>query len=95
MTQVYLQDPDATLKWTFDWSSYLASGETISTSAWSVEPDDSGIGLQVGSDSKTTTTTTVSLSGGVRGETYRVTNRIVTTNDNTEDRTIEVRVGER
>jgi len=33
----FLKDPDAVLDYGFDWSDWLADGETISTSTWTVE----------------------------------------------------------
>ncbi len=90
---VRLKDPDAVEDWTHDWSSQLGTGETIVSSTWAVLPSGE---LAVDSDSKTTTTTTAVLSGGVAGKAYRVTNSIVTTaNQNPQDRAITFRIGER
>lgn len=88
---VKLKDPDAILDYTHDWSVYLQSAETVSTSAWSVAPT----GLTIDSDSLATPNATVTLSGGTAGSLYRVTNRITTSNSRTEDRAITVRVGQR
>jgi len=90
---VRLKDPDAVEDWTHDWSSQLASGETISTSAWAVVPSGE---LTVDSNSKTSTSTSVVLSGGTAGKSYRVTNSIVTTgSQNPQHRAITFRIGER
>jgi hypothetical protein len=85
----FYKDPDAVLDYQIDWSTWLGS-DTISTSAWTVQS-----GLTKGSDSKTDTTTTVWLSGGTAGQTYRVTNRIVTAGGRTDDRTFWVVVDEK
>ena len=66
---------DATLDFPQDWSSWLADGDSISTSTWTAES-----GLTVDSDSNTTTTATAVISGGTTGKTYQVTNAIVTAN---------------
>ena len=74
-------DPNATLDYHVDWTIWLASGETISTSSWVVPS-----GLTSSSPSATGTRATVWLSGGTAEALYTVTNRIVTTANRTEDR---------
>jgi hypothetical protein len=85
----FYKDPNANLDYQIDWSSWLGS-DTISSSAWTVQS-----GLTKGSDSKTDTTTTVWLSGGTAGQTYRVTNRVVTAGGRTDDRSFWVVVEEK
>jgi len=70
------------LDYEFDWltEEWLESTEEISTSTWIAT---SGITMET--DSNTTTTTTVWVSGGTSGETYKLTNTIVT--DNSPQRT--------
>ncbi len=50
------KDKDTVESFTLDWSRELASGETISTSSWSVS------GAVEDSESNTTTTSTVTIS---------------------------------
>lgn len=77
------KDPDSTIDYGIDWSSWLASGETISTSAW---PDLGDLVSE--SESNTTTATAIFISGGVLGATYTLTNRITTSAGRTEDRSM-------
>jgi len=84
------KDPSAVLDFTLDWSSWLASGETISTSTWTVPT-----GLTKDSSSNTATATTVWLSGGTAGQFYPYVNRIVTSQARTDERTIVVGVRDR
>lgn len=61
-----------------DWTKKLLvngvdAGDTVSTSSWVVES-----GITKDSDTKTTKTTTVWLSGGTAGTDYTLTNRVVT-----------------
>jgi len=84
------KDPDGVVDYQFDWSDWLASGETISTSAWIVPT-----GITEDSDSNTTTTTTIWLSGGTAGALHEITNRIVTNSSRTEDRTMRILVKEK
>ena len=86
------KDPQAVLDYGFDWSAsgWLATGETISTSNWTVEA-----GITKDSDTNDNTTTTIWLSGGTAGEDYTVTNTIVTSASRTDERSIIVAVRER
>ena len=62
-------------------------GDTISTSTWEADS-----GITIGSDSNDTTTATVWLSGGTSGDTYIVTNRIVTAGGRTKEAYMKVQV---
>jgi hypothetical protein len=86
----FTKDPDAVLDYQIDWSDWLPEGDTISTSVWSV-----GAGLTEDSDTNTTTTATVWVSGGTVGSSYQATNHIVTAQGREEDRTIVIKVSER
>lgn len=90
MPQSFTKDADAVLEYVVDWSSWL-DDDTISTSTWAA--DDAGITLD--SDSSTTTTATLWLSGGAIGAVYALTNHIVTAAGREDERTIRVYVGEK
>jgi hypothetical protein len=88
-TNPYIKDPNAELDYTVNWAAFL-NGDTIATvggSTWTV-PD----GIVNEQDTKTTTTTTIWLSGGTVGTKYALLNRIFTTGGRTDDRTIYVKV---
>lgn len=85
MSCYLLKDPDAVLDYQHDWSTWLGA-DTISTSTWTAS------GLTVDSDSNTTTTATVWLSGGTTGQVVTVTNRVVTAGGRTEDIELVIRV---
>lgn len=74
MSQFYMDAEDVT-NFTIDWSAELDTGETISASTWTV---DSGITQE--SESETTTTASIFVSGGTAGASYRLYNTITTTN---------------
>lgn len=84
----YEKDPNETIDYVFNWKAELY-GDTIFTSQFLL-PD----GLTEVSSSNTTTTATIFVSGGAEGQTYRITNRIVTIGGRTRDRTINVLVRE-
>ena len=83
----FTKDPDDVLDYAFDWSSWLATNETISTSTWILSP-----GITQNSATNTNTVATVWLSSGVAGTPYSVTNRVVTNQGRTVDRTMTIRV---
>lgn len=83
MTNVFYKDPNAILDYQWDWSSWLATSETISTAVITVPT-----GLTLSSQSNTTTKVTVFLSGGTVDAGYQVTCRITTNQARTEDRSI-------
>lgn len=89
MAQTFYKDPSAVLDYQIDWTAWL-NGDTISTSAWVATS-----GVTVDTDSNTDDTATVWLSGGTAGETYIVTNHIVTAAGREDDRRIYIHVRDR
>lgn len=85
----FTKDPQSVLDYSIDWSRWLA-GDEIATSDWTVPPP-----LAKVTDTKTTSRTTVWLSGGAVGQTHTVTNRITTAGGRTEDRSFLVKAEER
>lgn len=88
MTNPLLKAPDERQDYTVDWEAdgYLAEGETISTSDWTFSDPL----IQFGSDTKTSTTATIWLTGGIHGEEYTVTNEILTTDGRIAERSIKI-----
>lgn len=86
----FLKDPNAQLDWQVNWSDWLAEGESISSAIFTV--DD---GLTVDSTGHDDTVATVWVSGGTAGMVYRVTNRVVTSDARTDERSFSIRVTER
>lgn len=88
----FIKDPSASLDYGFDWlvRAWLAAGETIVTSVWTVPAGLSMItsGLSGGKS-------VVWLAGGVVGVTYTVTNTITTSAGRTDERSIQIQVLER
>jgi len=83
------KDPNSIIDYVIDWTDWL-QGDTISTSAWTVP---SGITKQ--SDTNTDSTTTIWLSSGTAGDTYVLSNRIVTVGARTEDRSFTISAAEK
>lgn len=86
----FIKDPDAALDWQFNWADWLEDGETITSSSFESDP-----GITITSVGHDDTVATVWLSGGTAGSVYRVTNRVVTSQSRTDDKSINIRVTER
>jgi hypothetical protein len=65
-----LKDPGGTVPFTINWAPYLGT-DTIASATWTV-----ATGITKVSDSHTTTTTTVWLSGGTAGVDYLISCQI-------------------
>jgi hypothetical protein len=90
--QVYVKDPGAVLDYSINWAGgYLQSGETLSSSIWTIFPAD----MTQNSASNAAGVTSITVSGGAVGQIYQLTNRITTSQERTDERSITVRVEHR
>ena len=76
--------PNAKLDYGFDWTAWLASGETISTSSWTTDT------LTSSSPQISTNVTSVFVEGGVVGTSYKIVNTITTSVGRIDSRTIRL-----
>lgn len=86
----FTKDPEAVLDYAFNWASWLASGETISTHTVTVPS-----GLTKDSDSESSGIVTAWISGGTAGTEYTVECKITTSAGRTDERSITINVRER
>lgn len=88
---MFFKEPTEVLTYSIDWSDWLgtltASPLTIASSTWSIPA-----GITNDSDTNTTNTTLITLSGGTWGETYELSNTITASNGEVETRWIIVRI---
>lgn len=89
-SQTFRKDPHAKLDYGFDWSNWLASGETISASVWTVPT-----GITEESDQRGDDSVTVWLSGGTAGESYTIACKITTSASRIDERSFVVQVENR
>lgn len=90
--QVHVKDPEAILDYAVNWAGgYLQSGETLLSSSWTIFPSD----IAQVTASNTATAATITVSGGVVGRLYQLSNRITTSQGRTDERSIIVRVEQR
>jgi hypothetical protein len=80
------KDPDEVLDYQVDWTDRLDE-DTITSSDWTV-PD----GITQDSESSSTTTATIWLSGGTLGDTYVLLNRVVTAGGRTMDQSVRLKI---
>jgi hypothetical protein len=91
---VRIKDPGARLDYRIDWAADYLDEQIVTASVWTVEPDAPG-GLVVAAHAFVPLATSATLSGGVAGVTYRVTNRVTLSNGEIDERSLSVRVEER
>lgn len=85
------KDPSARLEYGFDWVARGWLGDdTIAVSTWDVPT-----GLVKEDEETASGRCVVWLSGGEVGQTYRVTNHIVTVAGREDDRSLTIRVSQR
>jgi hypothetical protein len=90
-----LKDPEAVLDYMIDWGAeYLAAGELLARSAWSVTPDEPG-GLSVEGSDFDASTSTAKAAGGIAGHVYSLANQVTTAAGRTDERSIVIRVENR
>ena len=85
-----LKDPSAVLDYVFDWTEWLATGETITD--YTITADT---GITVDSPTEDDGKVTVWLSGGTAGVNYKVACLITTSAGRTDERTIWIKVTNR
>ena len=85
-----LKDPSAVLDYVFDWTEWLATGETITD--YTITADT---GITVDSSTELDGKVTVWLSGGTAGQNYKVACKITTSAGRTDERTIWIKVTDR
>lgn len=85
-----LKDPSAVLDYVFDWTEWLATGETIADHTITADT-----GITVDSSTELDGKVTVWLSGGTAGQNYKVACKITTSAGRTDERTIWIKVTDR
>lgn len=87
------KDPQADLVYTMDWSQWLPTGQTISTSVWTLETFAGDTGPLVNVvDSHTNTAASIEISGGTAGKVYKVYNKITTSSGYDDRRYFRIKV---
>lgn len=80
------KDPAAIKDYGFDWSLWMSSGDTITSSTYSAST------LAVTSASISSYHTTCFIGSGTPGDAHKVTNRITTSQGRTEELSFDLRI---
>lgn len=91
---VYTKDPQGQITYAIDWAAQYLGVHLIASSTWAVQPDEPG-GIVAETSSHDTRRTSVTLSGGIGGKTYAVTNTITLTSGEVDQRSLSLRVEQR
>lgn len=89
------KDPAAVLVYGFNWSSWLSeAGAAIASSNWSVTPS---AGITITDLEHESGITKVRVAGGTLGQTYRLTNHVITDGapPDEDERSHVIRIAER
>jgi len=92
------KDPDATLDYSVDWTDWLAQGDSLQTSVWTVSTVTSDYRPLLQNSNTVNTVTsvgTVFISNGSAGNTYTLTNRVTTDSGLTDERYFRMRIKNR
>lgn len=85
------KDPSEKLDYAVDWTAWLGSTETITTSTWAATPS----GLTLSGQSVTGGKAIVWATGGTAGTVYTVTNHIITSQAREGERSLVIVVVDR
>ena len=85
-----LKDPSAVLDYMFDWTEWLATGETITDHTITADT-----GITKDSSTEGSGKVTVWLSGGTAGQNYKVACLVTTSAGRTDERTMWIKVTDR
>lgn len=89
------KDPNEVKDYKIAWGTRLDSGDTISTSTWTVDSGTVTVGTGAQAPSISGTDCIVWLLGGAAGEKAKVRNRITTANGRTHEDSIYVPVADK
>jgi hypothetical protein len=91
---IFVKDPGAVVDYAVDWSAGYLGTQAITASDWQVVPaTPDGIAVEVSRIDAGATV--VTLSGGVAGIVYRISNKVGFSDGRSDERTLVVRVEER
>ena len=93
MSNSFVKDPTSVLDFIFDWSQWLAAGETLTAASCAVRGNLPAI--TVDHVDRTATGVTAWLAGGTVGSTYFVSCAVSTNQGRTDERSIRIIVRDR
>lgn len=89
-----IKDPGSRIDYAFDWNAAYLDGQMLVASSWSIDPVQPS-GVTVDAHAFDMVRTSATLSGGVEGVSYRVTNRVTLSDGQIDERSLVLRVEQR
>ncbi|MEQ1687012.1 MAG: hypothetical protein ABL874_00380 [Sphingopyxis sp.] len=89
-----IKDPGSRIDYAFDWNAAYLDGQVLAASQWTVDPAHAG-GVVVDAHAFDAVRTSATLSGGVEGTAYRVTNRVTLSDGQIDERSLVLRAEQR
>lgn len=89
-----LKDPDAALDYAVDWAAEYLTGDVLAASSWQVTPVETG-GVSIIASRAAENIAYVTVTGGVAGHLYQLTNHVVLSSGLTDSRSIVLRLEKR
>lgn len=90
----YLKDPGSRVDYAIGWAEGYLDGQVIAGSSWTVAPVEAG-GVAIVEASFDLQRAAATLSGGIEGHIYRVSNRVTLSDGRSDERSILLRVEQR
>lgn len=89
----YDKDPAANKDYGFDWTAWMSSGDVTSSSTFSSDISTvNSSTLAITSSSISSYQTTCFIGSGVSGGVHKITNRIVTAQGRTDERSFDMKI---
>jgi hypothetical protein len=86
-----IKDPEARIDVSVDWGARYLDGQVVAASTWTVDPIAPD-GIAIAAHSFDLVRTAATLTGGVAGASYRVTNRATLSDGQIDERSFQIRV---
>ena len=90
----YLKDPHSRVDYAVDWSAGYLDGQILADSQWFVAPAETG-GIDIDAESFDLNRAAATLTGGIPGHVYSVTNRVTLSDGRSDERSITLRAEQR
>lgn len=87
------KDPQSTLDYGIDWSSWVATGDAIDSAVWAIDGPDAVLTLS--NDAVANNVATVRAAGGTDGYSYDLVCTVTTTSGLVAERTITLAIADR
>lgn len=89
-----IKDPDSRLDYGVDWGTEYLGADVLVGSNWLIEPDEPS-GVTIAASAFDSTVAEVTVTGGIAGNVYRLSNHVLLSSGLSDSRSIVLRVEKR